>query len=318
MQLLEVKNLRLHYQGDRGPVHAVDDVSFSVDEGEALGIVGESGCGKTSLGISIMRILPKNIAAYSGSVKFSGEEIMQLTEEEFRRRIRWKKIAIVFQGALNSLNPVLSIGLQLTEPLTANGTGKQEAGRKARELLHLVGLPAEVYKTFPHQLSGGMKQRVAIAMALVLDPKFLILDEPTSALDVSVQAQVMNLIKKLKKELGLSALFITHDIAVASDVCDSFAVLYAGQVVEQGDAESVLLRPQHPYSQRLLACIPRLRGAQEPEFIPGAPPDLVAPPHGCRFRSRCSYAFARCIEDPPLFRISGHQQSRCWLHGEMS
>lgn len=314
MAVLEVGNLKLHYSSERGLVHAVDDVSFSVEEGEVLGIVGESGCGKTSLGVSITRVLPRNVALYTGSIRFEGEEIMRLPEEEFRSRIRWKKIAIVFQGALNSLNPVLGAGLQVAEPMIAAGASKSEAMRKARELLKMVGLPGEVFRSFPHQLSGGMKQRVVIAMSLILNPRLLILDEPTSALDVSIQAQIMNLLKRLKRELGLTALFITHDIAIASDICDRFAVLYAGQIVELGDSDRVLLKPQHPYTQKLLASVPRLRSDHELEFIPGAPPDLVTPPSGCRFHPRCPYVFDLCTRDPPMYPLPGHGQARCWLH----
>ncbi len=314
MPILDVRNLKLHYSTERGLVHAVDDVSFSIKEGEALGIVGESGCGKTSIAISIMRLLPRNVAVYSGSVSFDGGEMMQLPAEEFRSSIRWKKIAMVFQGAMNSLNPVLRAGLQVAEPLIANGTGKSEAERRTRELLHLVGLPTEVFSRFPHELSGGMKQRVVIAMSLIMNPKLLILDEPTSALDVSIQAQIMNLLKKLKRELKLSTLFITHDIALASDICDRFAVLYAGQIIESGDADHILLAPEHPYTQKLLSSTPRLRSEYKPDFISGAPPDLMTPPVGCRFHPRCPYVFEPCKTDPPTYSLSELQESRCWLH----
>lgn len=317
MATLEVSNLKLYYSTERGPVRAVDDLSFAIREGEALGVIGESGCGKTSLAISIMRLLPRNVAVYSGSVRFEGEETTQLSDEDFRSKIRWKKIAIVFQGAMNSLNPVLRVGLQVAEPLIANGTSKSEAERRARELLQEVGLPPEVSRRFPNELSGGMKQRVVIAMALVLGPKLLILDEPTSALDVSVQAQVMNLLKRLKRELKVSTLFITHDIALASDICDRFAVLYAGQVVELGDAEHLLLDPKHPYTQKLLSSTPRLRSEHRPDFIPGAPPDLVAPPAGCRFHPRCPYVFELCTKDPPMYSLSRLRDSRCWLHRDL-
>jgi oligopeptide/dipeptide ABC transporter ATP-binding protein len=314
MPRLEVNNLRLYYSTERGPLRAVDDVSFTIDEGEALGVVGESGCGKTSLASSLMRLLPRNLAAYSGSVKLDGKELMQLSDEEFRSKVRWKRIAMVFQSAMNSLNPVLRVGLQVAEPLIASGVSGEEAKKTARELLHQVGLSPEVYRRFPNELSGGMKQRVVIAMSLVLSPSLLILDEPTSALDVSVQAQVMNLLKRLKQERKISALFITHDIALASDICDRFAVLYSGQIVELGDAEHTLLNPRHPYTQKLLSSIPRLGGVSKPDFIPGAPPDLVSPPLGCRFRPRCPHAFEPCTRDPPMFSLPQSHRSRCWLH----
>ncbi len=314
MTTLDAQNLKLHYSTERGPVHAVDDVSFRIEEGEGLGVVGESGCGKTSLANSIMRLLPPNIAAYSGTMQFDGEDIMKLPDDEFRSKIRWKKIAMVFQGAMNSLNPVLRVGLQVAEPLIANRVSKSQAESKAHDLLHLVGLPDDTSRRFPHELSGGMKQRVVIAMSLVLQPSLLVLDEPTSALDVSIQAQIMNLLKKLKRDLKLSVLFITHDIALASDVCDRFAVLYAGQVIEVGDADHILLEPQHPYTQKLLASTPRLRSDHKPDFISGAPPDLVTPPAGCRFHPRCPYIFEPCRRDPPMYSLTEFQASRCWLH----
>jgi len=313
--LLDVRDLKLYYSAEGGgEVHAVDSVTFSVKEGEVLGVVGESGCGKTSVGLAIMRVIPSNTAVFTGAINLEGEDLMKLPEDDFRRRIRWVKVALVFQGAQNSLNPVLRAGLQIAEPMLVNGATKGAAEKRTKELLRLVGLPEETYERYPHQLSGGMKQRVAIAMALVLNPRLVILDEPTSALDVSVQAQVMNLLKNLKREPGLSAILITHDIAVASDICDEFAVLYAGQVVEKGGAEDLLLRPGHPYTQRLLASTPSLKGDREPGFIPGAPPDLVAPQPGCRFRPRCPHAFEPCGTDPPVFPISDGHECRCWLH----
>ena len=313
--LLDVRDLKLYYSAEGGgQVHAVDGVTFSMNEGEVLGVVGESGCGKTSLGLAIARVIPGSTAVYAGAINLEGEELMNLPEDDFRRRIRWKKVALVFQGAQNSLNPVLKVGFQIAEPMLVNGATKGEAEKRARELLTRVGLPEETYRRYPHQLSGGMKQRVAIAMALVLNPRLLILDEPTSALDVSVQAQLMNLLKNLKRELSLSAILITHDIAVASDICDRFAVLYAGQVVESGGADDLLLRPGHPYTQRLLASIPSLKGNVVPEFIPGAPPDLVEPRPGCRFRPRCPRAFEPCGTDPPVFQISDDHDCRCWLY----
>jgi oligopeptide/dipeptide ABC transporter ATP-binding protein len=316
LPILNVSNLKLYYSTERGPLRAVDDVSFTLKEGEVLGVVGESGCGKTSIAVAIMRLLPRNVAVYSGSLRLDGEELMPYSDDEFRSRIRWKRISMVFQGAMNSLNPVLRIGLQIIEPLIESGADRSEAERKVRELLHLVGLPEEVIARYPHELSGGMKQRVVIAMSLVLDPPILILDEPTSALDVSVQARIMNLMKKLKRELKMSTIFITHDIALASDICDRFAVLYAGQIIETGDADILLLKPKHPYTQKLLSSTPSLKSGYKPNFIPGAPPDLVTPPVGCRFHPRCSYSFEPCKKDPPIFSFSEYSESRCWLHQE--
>ena len=314
MPLLEVRDLVLYYDTPRGPVHAVDGISFDLHEGKALGLVGESGSGKTSLGLALLRLLPKNVHTYKGSVKLEGQELMTLSDEEFRRQVRWRKISMAFQGAMNVLNPVLKIWLQVAEPLLADGVPKAQARARVEELLELVGLSRDVADRYPHELSGGMKQRVVLAAALVMSPKVVILDEPTSALDVSIQAQIMNLLKRLKRELGLSYIFITHDIALASDLCDHLAIVYAGQIVEIGTAEDVLLKPEHPYTQGLLASLPRLHSTQLPSFIPGAPPDLVHPPTGCRFRPRCPKAFARCTDLPPP--LPGHSSDhlvRCWL-----
>ncbi len=314
--LLDVRNLYLHYADRRGDVRAVDGVSFTLDaRGQALGIVGESGSGKSSLALAIMRVLPENVARFAGEIYLDGQEIAQMGEEEFRRVVRWRRIAMVPQGALNGLNPVVRVGEQIIEPLLVNGdVDRRAARRRAEELLALVGLPVDIYTRYPHELSGGMKQRTMIASALIMEPELVIMDEPTSALDVSVQAQIMNLLKRLKRELGLSIIFITHDIALASDICDSLAVVYAGEIVERGSAEQMLGAPQHPYSQKLLASIPRLHDPAMPEFIPGSPPDLRQPPPGCRFHLRCPHVFARCKEESPLvFEPQAGQATRCWL-----
>ena len=314
--LLDIRNLYLHYADRRGAVHAVDGLSFTLDgDGQALGVVGESGSGKSSLALAIMRLLPTNVARYDGEIVFQGEQISELSDTQFRREIRWRKIAMVPQGALNGFNPVLRVGDQIIEPLVVDGViDRRTARTRAQELLELVGLPTELYHRYPHELSGGMKQRAMIAAALIMEPPLVIMDEPTSALDVSVQAQIMNLLKRLKRELGLSIIFITHDIALASDICDRLAVVYAGELVEIGSAEQMLTSPQHPYSQKLLASIPRLHDPQMPEFISGAPPDLREPPAGCRFHLRCPAVFERCrIESPPVFEPEPGQQVSCWL-----
>jgi oligopeptide/dipeptide ABC transporter ATP-binding protein len=315
MALLAARDLRLFYATPRGPVHAVDGVSVSVDPGEAVAVVGESGSGKTTLACALMRLLPPNVHTYGGEINVNGMDLMTLSEEQFRERIRWKEMAMVFQGAMNSLNPVLRVGFQVAEPLVARkGLPGDHALKEAIRLLRQVGLPADIAQRYPHELSGGMKQRVVIATALTLHPRILILDEPTSALDVSVQAQIMNLLKGLKRDEGLALLFITHDIAVASDLCDRFAVLYAGEIVEEGTAEQVLLDAKHPYTSLLVASTPRLKTDQSPQFIPGAPPDLAQPPTGCRFRARCPLAFERCTQWPPPFAIGDGHMTRCWLH----
>jgi oligopeptide/dipeptide ABC transporter ATP-binding protein len=314
--LLDIRDLYLHYADRRGAVRAVDGVSFALaGGGEALGIVGESGSGKSSLAAAIMRMLPENVARFEGEIYLSRQEIAHLPETHLRREIRWRKIALVPQGAMNGFNPVVRVGEQIIEPALVYGDMDRRAARqKAERLLARVGLPPEIYNRYPHELSGGMKQRAMIAAALILSPALVILDEPTSALDVSVQAQIMNLLKELKQELGLSIIFITHDIALASDLCDRLAVVYAGEIVELGAAEQMLTAPAHPYSQKLLASIPRLHDTQMPEFIPGSPPDLRQPPAGCRFHLRCPFVFDRCQEEWPLaFYPQPGQMARCWL-----
>jgi oligopeptide/dipeptide ABC transporter ATP-binding protein len=327
--LLEVRDLYLHYADRRRDVRAVDGVSFTLENrGQALGVVGESGCGKSSLALAIMRMLPANLARFEGQVLLEGQEIAHLPDNTFRRQVRWRKIALVPQGAMNAFNPVIRVGEQIIEPLLMLERGqvnRRSAQLRAWELLELVGLPAEVYQRFPHELSGGMKQRAMIASALILSPPLLLLDEPTSALDVSVQAQITNLLKRLKRELQLSIIFITHDIALASDVCESLAVMYAGELVELGSAEQVLTAPAHPYTQKLLASVPRLHAAEMPDFIPGAPPDLRQPPAGCRFHPRCPHVMERCRHEPPPICYPpgpsraadvaevGRSQARCWL-----
>ena len=317
MAFLDVRDLHLYYGTTRGDVRAVDGVSFVIDKpGEAVGIVGESGSGKTSLALALMRLVPTNVTRSGGSVSLDGEDLTALSDEAFRSRIRARSIAMVAQGAMNSLNPVLRVGGQIVERLLADGeVSKAEALGRAAEMVEMVGLPREVLDRYPHELSGGMKQRVGIATALIMSPRIVILDEPTSALDVSVQAQVMNLLKRLKAERGLGMIFITHDIALASDLCDRIVVAYGGEHVESGSAEEVILAPKHPYTQKLLASIPRMDGAEKPEFLEGSPPDLVDPPTGCRFHPRCPYAFEPCAkEPPPSFKVGESRGVRCWLY----
>jgi oligopeptide/dipeptide ABC transporter ATP-binding protein len=312
--LLEVDDLVVHYQTARGAVRAVDGVSFAVEgPGEAVGVIGESGSGKTSLAVALMRLLPRNGRVMGGSVKFEGRDLLTMPEETLRREVRWKGIAMVFQGAMQSLNPVLRVGDQVAERLIHDGVGKQAAMQEVGRLLQRVGLPRGTDQRYPHELSGGMKQRVAIAMALTLKPPLLILDEPTSALDVSIQAQIMNLLKELKWELGISMLFITHDLALASDLCDRIAVAYGGQLREYGTADDILADPRDPYTQRLLASLPSLHGGDQPAFLAGSPPDLRQPPDGCRFMARCPLAFDQCVQPPPYREIAPDHLTRCWL-----
>ena len=315
MALLEVRDLFLYYRTSRGPVKAVDAVGWELGEGETLALVGESGCGKTSTASAILRVLPRNVHKLEGNVILDGKNILEYSNEEFRREVRWRRIAMVFQGAMNALNPVMRVGYQVGEPLRVHlDASKEEALTRAREALRSVRLPDYVADRYPHELSGGMKQRVVIAMALIMKPQVVILDEPTSALDVMTQANIINLLKRLKTEARLSYLFITHDLALASELADHVAIMYAGKVVEVGPAEKIYRDPKHPYTQLLLKSVPLLRATRTPESIPGAPPDLINPPKGCRFRPRCPYAFEKCTEEPPL--QWGDRRAACWLLGD--
>jgi len=312
--LLELQKLTLHFRTTRGPVQAVDGVNFSLSHGEAVVVLGESGCGKSSLAKAILRLLPRNVQTYSGKVLLDDIELMAMEEEEFRKNIRWARISMVPQAAMNALNPVLKVGEQVAEPMVVHsGVTKDEAMNNARKMFQHVGVPVDFLDRYAFELSGGMRQRVAIAMALVTAPDLIILDEPTSALDVLTQANIMNVLKRIKQELGVSYILITHDIATSSELADRVAVMYAGQIVEEGDARRFFTEPLHPYAQKLMASVPRLRSDQEPDFIMGRPPSLLDPPKGCRFAPRCHKRFAKCGEEPPVFNKDG-RLVKCWLY----
>lgn len=314
--LLEVKNLKLFYRTEAGVVRAVDSISFTIGERETAALVGESGSGKTSLARALIRFLPRNVSEFSGSIKVEGVEVLGMTNAEFDKKIRWRKITYVSQAALNSLNSVMKVVDHLIEPLVLHyGTPKREAIEKAREVLVRVGIPEDFLWRYSFELSGGMKQRVVIALSLISNPRIVILDEPTSALDVMTQANIINLLKELKNKLGISYIFITHDIAVSSELADKVAVMYAGQFVEYGPAEGVYTDPLHPYSKGLSNSIPRLRTDTSLASIPGSPPSLINPPKGCRFRPRCPYAKPICEEEPPLITFGSEWYVRCWLYG---
>ena len=316
MPILDVKDLRLYYSTRAGPVRAVDRVSFQVEKGETLALVGESGCGKTSIGISILRVLPRNVHTYDGHVIVEGEDVMKLSDGEFRKRIRWRKISMVFQGAMNALNPVIQVGFQAAEPLILHeGLEKEAAIKRVSELFRLVGLPEGIERRYPHELSGGMKQRVVIAMALVMKPSIVILDEPTSALDLMTQANIMNLLKDLKWEEGLTYIFITHDLPLAAELADKLAVMYSGRLVEVGTAEQIFFNPLHPYTKKLIAAVPTLREEKELEWIPGVVPSLINPPPGCRFHPRCPEAMPICSkEEPAMVEIEKGHFVACHLY----
>ena len=315
---LEVENLTTCYFTQRGPIKALDGVSFSFDN-ESIGIAGESGCGKSTLGMSLLRLIPKPGRIVAGSVKLDGTNILELDEDTFRRKVRWRQISMIFQGALNALNPVYTIGQQLEEPLIYHADlTRREISQMVTDAVKEVGLHEDIVKRYPHELSGGMKQRAVIAMALILRPRIVIADEPTTALDVIVQAQIINLLKRLKEEAGISIILVTHDLSVISELADKVGIMYAGEIVEWGPAEDIYLNPQHPYTQKLLAAIPRIKGEKRKlEFIPGAPPDLASPPSGCRFHPRCPYVMAKCrVEKPPLIETQRNHVTSCWLYGE--
>ncbi len=312
--LLEVENLVLHFRTTRGVMQAVDGVDFSLKHGEAVVVLGESGCGKSSLARAILRLLPRNVHAYTGKVFLEGRELMSLTDEDFRQNIRWARISLVPQAAMNALNPVLKVGDQVAEPMMIHGGVKKEnALENARRMFRHVGVPEDFLCRYAFELSGGMRQRVAIAMALVTAPDLIILDEPTSALDVLTQANIMNVLKRIKHELGVSYILITHDIATSSELADRVAVMYAGQIMEVSDAARFFDAPLHPYSRKLMASVPRLRGDQEPDFITGSPPSLLDLPQGCRFAPRCPLRFAKCDEEPPVIEKDG-RLVKCWQY----
>jgi oligopeptide/dipeptide ABC transporter ATP-binding protein len=313
-KLLKVEELVLYFRAGSGVVQAVDSVEFELDYNRAVVVLGESGCGKSSLAKAILRLLPRNIDSYRGRVYLDGKDIMKLSDEDFRQNVRWIAMSLVPQAAMNALNPVLTVGDQVAEPAMIHlGVQKAEALEQARKMFRHVGVPDDFLARYPFELSGGMRQRVAIAMALVTSPNLIILDEPTSALDVLTQANIFNVLKRIKKELGTSFILITHDIATSSELADDVAVMYAGQIVEMGDAERFFNEPLHPYSRKLMASVPRLRQEKDLEFISGQPPSLIDLPTGCRFAERCALRFEKCDQEPPVFLKEG-RKVKCWLH----
>lgn len=313
--LLKVKGLRLYFQTRGGVVQAVDGVDFELPRNQATVIIGESGCGKSSLAKAILRLLPRNVGVYEGEVWIGGRDIMKLSDESFRKEVRWRQISMVPQAAMNALNPVMRIGDQVAEPAMVHlGLNRAEALKSALRMFEQVGVPADFLHRYAFELSGGMRQRAALAMSLVTLPDLVILDEPTSALDVLTQANIMNLMKRVKKELETSFILITHDIATSSELADNVAVMYAGQIVEVGHARHFFSEPLHPYSRKLLASVPRLRETVEPDFITGQPPSLLNPPTGCRFADRCPARFDRCDQEPPTIICDGVRKVKCWLY----
>ncbi|MCS7119899.1 MAG: ABC transporter ATP-binding protein [Nitrososphaerota archaeon] len=305
----------MYYRTRMGPLRAVDGISFNVERGESIALIGESGCGKTSLAKSLIRLLPRNVELYKGSICLDGVDIMTLDDAEFRRTIQWQRISMVSQAAMNSLNPVIKVGEQVAEPLIVHKEmDKRSAMERAREIFSLVGIPEIFIDRYPFELSGGMRQRVVIAMALVMNPEIIILDEPTSALDVLTQANIMNLLKKIRRESKINYVLITHDVGLSSELADKVAVMYAGQIVEFSDADRFYASPLHPYSQKLMASVPTLRQDKMPQFILGVPISLINPPTGCRFAERCPSRMEKCREDPPLNELGKGMFVKCWLY----
>ncbi len=308
--VLIVNDLSAQYNTSKGSVYAVEDIEFSLADGESIGIAGESACGKSTLGLSIVRMLLGGKA--NGKIILDNTEILGLSESEFTEKYRWKKISMIFQGAMNSLDPVFTIREQFIEVLKQHNF-HENFDEAILSAIHSVSLDDVILKKYPHELSGGMKQRVIIAMALLLKPKFVIADEPTTALDVLIQAQIINLLKKLKKN-GMSIMLITHDLAVLSEIADKIGIMYGGHMVEFGSSYEIYKNPKHPYTQGLLESIPTLKG-NIPKYIKGNPPSLLEPAAHCRFIERCPLAIDKCKMVPPKFKTdTGYV--RCWLYDE--
>ena len=311
--LLQVQNLTMSYYTGQGEVRAVDGVSFSVDRGQALGLVGESGCGKSSIALSLLKILPENARILDGGILLDGVDIAPLSEDEMRE-YRWARISMVFQAAMNSLDPVYRVGEQIIEALEHHVESSPAASlERVRELYDLVNLDAVFIPRYPHEYSGGMKQRAIIAMALACEPDMIIADEPTTALDVIVQDRILREMKKVQRELDMGMIYISHDMAVIAEVSDTVGVMYAGKIVEFGDTYEVFNNPIHPYTRALMSAFPNVSGEKrELATLDGEPPNLLDPPPGCRFHPRCPYATDECTTTaPPVVRIGDHWAS-CW------
>ncbi len=319
MAVLEVKNLKAYFFVEAGAVKAVDDVSFDLQRGETLGIAGESGCGKSTTAYALLNLLPYPGRIVEGQVILDGEDLTQKTQDEMRQ-IRWEEISMVFQGAMNALNPVLRISDQIVEAIILHeDITTDDAYKKMEDILEVVGVDPTRAHNYPHEFSGGMKQRVMIAMALVTEPKVLIADEPTTALDVTVEAQVLKLLQSLQQKFQLSVILITHDLATIAEACDRVAIMYAGQIVEFANVVTIFKERLHPYTEGLIRSVPSLLGTELLVHIPGAPPGLIFPPSGCRFHPRCPIATEICLNQEPEFReikekhfVACHHADNLW------
>ena len=317
MSVLEVKDLTVNYETKRGPVRAAEGISFSVKKGQSLGLAGESGCGKTTVALSLMRLLPKAGRILKGQINLDGRNLLNLTDREMRQ-VRWRDMSIVFQGAMNALDPVYKIGDQIIEAIRTHDkeVSKEEYRERAAKLLELVGIDPERVDGYPHEFSGGMRQRALIAMALACNPKLVIADEPGTALDVIVQAQVLRLMRDLKEKLDLSMILISHDLSIIAETCERVVIMYAGNIAEYGSTPSVFHEPLHPYTQGLLQAFPDIRGERKRlSSVPGQPPDLLNPPVGCRFNPRCPYVMDVCKKvQPPLIELRPDHYVACHLY----
>ena len=316
-EILRINNLAMYYWTLRGYVKAVDDVSLDLKKGEALGLVGESGCGKTSTMLTVLRLLPHNAKIFKGKVMFEGKDLLKMPMREFNENIRWKKISVIFQGAMNALHPMMTVGDQLVEAITLHEkVSKEEALDRAGKLLDLVGVGRSRLNRYPHELSGGLKQRSIIAMSLICNPDLVIADEPTTALDVIIAAQVLKVMKDLQRKLNLSLIVVTHDLSMVAEICDRIAIMYAGKIVEKGNIAKVFKDPKHPYTSGLLEAFPSIAGPKRVlKSIPGFPPDLLNPPSGCRFYPRCPYAMEVCRKkDPPTVKVGNDWEVACHLY----
>ena len=309
MSVLDVRDLKMYYSTLKGDVKAVDGVRLEVEKGEALGLVGESGCGKTTFALSIMRLLPWNGRIVDGKILFDGVDIIGMDESKFNKEYRWKRLSYVFQGAMNALNPVFKVGDQIAEAITIHeDVEKDKALDRARDLFRLVGIDPDRVSSYPHELSGGMKQRAMIAMALACNPDFIIADEPTTALDVIVQAQTLQVMNELRKKLGLTMMLITHDLSVVAQLCTTVAIMYAGKMVEYSDIETIFSSPAHPYTKALISAFPSIKEERrELNSIMGAPPNLLDPPKGCRFNPRCPQCMDICTKEEPEYLALGEE-----------
>ena len=316
-KLLSVRNLKTSFFTHVGEVKAVRGISFDVNEGEVLGIVGESGSGKSVTSLSIMGLLQYPGRVVDGEILLNGEDILTYSKDQMRK-VRGKEIAMIFQDPMTSLNPVYTIGNQVMEMILEHEKmTKREARARAIEMLKLVGIPAAEKRidSYPHEFSGGMRQRVMIALALSCNPKLLIADEPTTALDVTIQAQILNLIKKLNRQFGMTTMLITHDLGVVATVCDKVAVMYGGLIMEYGTADEIFYHPRHPYTMGLLGSIPHVDGGEKRRLIPidGTPPDLINPPKGCPFSTRCKYCMNICTQEQPPYFAEDKHRTMCWM-----